>query len=398
MIYDIALMDGASSSNLLNANAGPVEAAGLLSRDRGLTLDAGQQRALQRLQALHEVLNGYDPTRYDAGWRSWFGISRKPNPPRGLYIWGSVGRGKSMLMDLFFATAPVAHKRRVHFHAFMLEVQDRLHHQRQTAKGDPIPPVATAIAQEVHLLCFDEFQVTNIADAMILARLFEGFFDNGIIVVATSNRPPDDLYRDGLQRERVIPFIELLKDRLEVLELSGDRDYRLARLAGRPVFFSPLGDRSDSALDALWAELTDGATGEAARIALKKRFLPVPRQARGVARFEFEELCARPVGAADYLALARAYHTLIIDDVPVLGPARYNEAKRFNTLVDELYEAKTRLIMSMAAPPAQLYEVGEGSWEFMRTVSRLNEMQSETYLSEAREGALPLDDGDGPSP
>jgi cell division protein ZapE len=294
-----------------------------------------------------------------------------------------------MLMDLFFASAPVPaeHKRRVHFHAFMLEVHQRLHAWRTRTKGaesDPIPKLAGEIAAETWLLCFDEFQVTNIADAAILGRLFAALFEDGVVVVATSNRPPDDLYLGGLQRELFLPFIALMKERLDVIALDGGVDYRLLRLRGRPVYYQPLNAASAKALDAAFATLTengdDGAPAPCT-LTVQGRKLQVPLAAKGVARFTFAELCARPLGAADYIALATHFHTLVIEGIPRLDRDRHNEAVRFTTLIDALYEHKCNLICSAAVPPEALYPEGDFSFEFHRTVSRLLEMQSDAYLT-----------------
>lgn len=359
-------------------------AAGQLQRD------PVQLRVLDRLQALIARLKHDRAGRQGLLARLGFGRAAAAADGRaGLYIWGPVGRGKSMLMDLFFEAVPVERKRRVHFHEFMLEVHERLHRRRQALiekgappEADPIPPFARTIAAETRVLCFDEFQVTNIADAMILGRLFETLFDEGVTVVATSNRAPDDLYRNGLQRDRFLPFIALLKSRVEVQELAGDQDYRLARLRDISVYVSPLGKMADEKLADAFARLTDQATGEKRVLKTQGRDVVVPRWAQGVGWFTFEELCARPLGAADYIAIAGHCHTVIVQDIPKLTAERRNEAMRFITLIDELYEHKVKLICSAAAIPQQLYTEGDGAFEFERTVSRLLEMQSHEYLEQ----------------
>ncbi|MEO8560270.1 MAG: cell division protein ZapE [Rhodospirillales bacterium] len=365
--------------------------AGLLDAYRArlaagqLKPDALQRNILERLQALNEALAKSAPR----GLLARLGLSKKIEPgPTGIYIWGPVGRGKSMLMDLFFQAAPVVRKRRVHFHAFMLEVHERLHRRRQALiekgappEADPIPPFARTLARETRLLCFDEFQVTNIADAMILGRLFETLLDSGVTVVATSNRAPDDLYRNGLQRDRFLPFIAMLKRRLEVLMLGGDADYRLARLRDISVYVSPLGPMADDKLADAFARLTDDAAGAPRTLRTQGRDVVVPRWAQGVGWFTFVELCARPLGAADFLAIAEHCHTVIVSAIPRLSFDRRNEAMRFVTLIDALYEHKVKLICSAAAMPNQLYTEGDGAFEFERTVSRLMEMQSRDYLA-----------------
>lgn len=360
-------------------------------RDSGaIKPDPVQEQAAQRLDDLHRALTHYRPAHYrpagDQGWRGWFGLGRaRRAPPRGLYIFGDVGRGKSMLMDLFFSTAPVARKRRVHFHAFMLEVHSRIHEWRQARPigDDPVPPLAKAIAGETTLLCFDEFQVEDVATAMILRRLFTALLDAGVVVVSTSNVAPRDLYKDGLQRESFLPFIDLLYQRLDVFEMDGGTDYRLARLKGLDVYHTPLGAAAEAALDEAFRRLTDDSAGQPLTLDVQGRRLVVPRASHGVARFTFAELCERPLGAADYIALATQFHTLILAGIPVLSPARRDEAKRFLILIDALYEHSTKLVCSAEAPPDRLYPAGDGAKAFLRTASRLMEMQAEDYLEKA---------------
>jgi len=356
-------------------------------RDAGLLRpDPAQQLAAEKLQGLWHALRDYRPSAGGGGWKARLGLARRrDDPPQGLYLFGRVGTGKSMLMDLFFQAVPLEKKRRVHFHAFMIEVHERLHRWRQAARGeksDPLPEIAQDLAAEAWLLCFDEFHVVNIADAMILGRLFEGLFAAGSVVVATSNWPPDRLYEGGLQRERFLPFVDLVKQKLDVLELDGGRDYRRDRLKTLPVYHAPLGPSATTALERAWATLTDDARPETVTLTVKGRALEIPA-ARGVARLTFEALCARPLGAEDYLAIARAFHTVILEGVPALGENNRNEARRFMLLVDALYESKTRLVIAAAAPPDRLYPAGDGAEEFRRTASRLMEMRSAEYLGAA---------------
>ncbi|MBL8671179.1 MAG: AFG1 family ATPase [Alphaproteobacteria bacterium] len=356
--------------------------------------DPGQELAVTKLQSLYFALQGYRPAQGKGG-RGFFGWSRRTDdtpPPNGLYVYGEVGRGKSMLMDLFFGAAPVAQKRRVHFHAFMQEIHGRLHAWRQATKDDrsardPMPKIAEQVAAETWLLCFDEFVVNNIADAMILGRLFEALFERGVIVVATSNFAPDDLYKDGLQRDRFTPFIALIKERMDVLQLEGAQDYRLVRLKGLPTYYTPRGAAAAAELERAFRRLADGETGAPDSVEVQGRSVPVQRAANGVAWFSFDDLCERPLGPADYLAIARSFHSVVLADVPVMGPERRNEARRFITLIDALYEHKVTLICSADAPPHHLYASGEGANEFLRTVSRMVEMQSEHYQAQPHAGA-----------
>jgi cell division protein ZapE len=344
--------------------------------------DPAQLRAAERLDSLHRTLVTY---RQETGARSLLARLHLAEPngdptPTGLYLCGPVGRGKSMLMDLFFAGAPIAKKRRVHFHAFMLEVHDRIERLRRARTERPIRSVAREIAAEAALLCFDEFQVEDIADAMILERLFRGLFDDGVVVVATSNCTPDELYRDGLNRERFLPFIALLQQRLEVIPLDGGRDWRLARMVGKRVYHWPLDGAAERALAEAFAELTGNATAAPLRLTVKGRELFVPRAARTAAWFDFASLCEHPLSAADYLAIADNFAALLVEGIPRLSPQQRDAARRFNILIDTLYEAKTLLVASAEVPPQQIYPAGDGSVEFQRTVSRLVEMQSRDYL------------------
>ena len=346
--------------------------------------DPDQARVAERLDRLATELVRSESAA--AGWGAKL-FARKPaEPPRGIYIWGGVGRGKSMLMDMFFAKAEVGKKRRVHFHEFMQECHDHIHRWRQNNQvsktSEPIRPLARAIADEARLLCFDEFQVHDIADAMILGRLFFALFELNVVVVATSNRPPDDLYKGGLQRELFVPFIRLIKQKLDVISLEGPTDYRLERLGRIPVYHTPDGPEAQAALAEAFRRLTLGVPPEPQQIRVKGRIVPVPRAAEGVAWFAFPDLCDQALGAGDYLAIARRYHTVILEGIPAMGGERRDQAKRFVTLIDALYERKVNLVCSAAAPPQGLYPAGDGSFEFQRTASRLEEMQTSDYLAQ----------------
>jgi cell division protein ZapE len=315
-------------------------------------------------------------------------LGKRSDGPAGVYLWGGVGRGKSMLMDLAFAGLPIEPKRRVHFHEFMLETHARLRSVRERHESDPIEPVAEQIAAEARLLAFDEMQVTNPADAMILSRLFGKLLARGVRVVTTSNRPPRDLYKGGLNRDLFMPFIELIERRMLVVPVNGPTDYRLERLTGVEVWHVPNGPEATAALSKAFFQLTDYPVEDRAKVPSEEvavgggRSLHVPKSLKGVAVFSFKRLCSDHRGAADYLAIARRYHTIIIVGIPVMGPEMRNEAARFVTLVDALYEHKVKLLASADAEPSGLYRSGDGSFEFQRTVSRLEEMRSAEYLAQ----------------
>lgn len=307
------------------------------------------------------------------------GLFRKaPEPPMGLYLWGGVGRGKSMLMDMFANNLGDIPARRVHFHAFMQEIHAAMHEARKTGVDDAIAPVAKAVSSSVRLLAFDEMQITDITDAMIVGRLFQALFADGVVVITTSNRVPDDLYKHGLNRNLFVPFIELIKEKMVVHELASPTDYRQDRLSGSPVYFTPVNAESRAQMDEVWQDLTGGEAGPLT-LRVKGRDVVIPRFRNGVGRAKFHALCGQPLGPADYLALAEAVKVLMLDDIPSLGRTNFNEAKRFVTLIDALYEARVRLICSAAAKPEMLYLEGEGTFEFERTASRLREMQSEDW-------------------
>ncbi|MGF1463125.1 MAG: cell division protein ZapE [Maricaulaceae bacterium] len=354
--------------------------------------DNAQECAAEALTLLASRLANWRP-------RARPRLFAKPQPPpKGLYLYGGVGTGKSMMMDLFFDLAPADAKKRVHFHDFMADIHARIAEWRglsaaarksrpeyvAQAGEDPIAPTARAIALEARLLCFDEFHVTDIADAMILGRLFEALFDEGVVIVATSNRHPRDLYKNGLNRQLFLPFIDLIAERMDILELDGGRDYRLARLEGGRTYFAPADEAMCQAFEMAWRRLAKGDCEHGEAIVVQGRRLVIPIVCAGAARVGFWRLCGEPRGAADYAALARRFHTLALEDIPRMGPERRNEAKRFVTLIDALYEQKTKLVALAEAEPEALYAQGDGAFEFERTVSRLNEMRSHDYLSAGR--------------
>lgn len=351
--------------------------------------DPEQKAAANRLDQLAAELEA-TPKRGSVLWRM---LGKAPDVPRGLYLWGDVGRGKSMLMDLFYDQVQVRRKRRVHFHAFMLEVHQRIAEERSKEVGNPIPQVAEAMVEDARLLAFDELVVNNMADAAILSRLFAELFDRGVTIVATSNRPPVDLYKDGLNRALFLPFIDLLAERMDVLALNGPVDYRLDRLGRIDTWLVPNGPEATAELSAAFFRLTDYPPEDRAHVPSlelevgKARTLTVPKALKGVAVFSFKKLCGEARGAPDYLAIARRFHTVILVGIPKLGPENRNEAARFVTLIDALYEHKVKLLAAADAPPETLYEAGDGRFEFQRTVSRLNEMRSENYLAKGH-GAI----------
>jgi cell division protein ZapE len=345
--------------------------------------DADQDRCAQRLAIVQDELEAVPPK----GSILWRAFGKRPKPPRGVYMWGGVGRGKSMLMDLFYENLDIHRKERAHFHEFMLHVHDMIRAWREKDPGDPIPKVAVDLAQDARCLCFDEMVVNNSADAMIMSRLFTGLVEQGVTIITTSNRPPADLYKDGLNREHFLPFIDLLNDRLDVLSLNGPTDYRRERLGGVDLWHVPNGDAATSALRDAFFRLTDYSPDDADHVPSEElqvpggRTLHVPKSLKGVAVFSFKRLCAEARGAQDYLCIARHYHSVVIVGIPKLTKENRNEAARFVTLIDALYEYKVKLLASADAEPDALYTEGDGSFEFERTASRLVEMQSDDYLA-----------------
>ncbi|MGN6468158.1 MAG: cell division protein ZapE [Rhizobiaceae bacterium] len=357
--------------------------------------DGAQKRAVA---ALDRVIGEISSSRLAAkssalGWL--FARRQERKPVRGLYLYGSVGTGKTMLMDMFFELVPSRRKRRAHFNDFMADVHDRIDaHRRALKRGevkgdDPIPPVAAALADEARVLCFDEFAVTDIADAMILSRLFSALFAEGVVLVATSNVAPRDLYRDGLNRQLFLPFIDLLEEHTQVLRLDSGIDYRREKMSRLPVYLTPLGPETDRRMDEAWKIAMNGSAEAPVDLTVKGRTVHVPRAVRDVARFSFAELCEQPHGARDFLAIAARFHTIFIDHIPVLEQARRNEAKRFILLIDTLYDRHARIVVSAAAAPEKLYagRTGTEAFEFERTASRLTEMQTREWLEAPQEGA-----------
>ena len=371
-----------SSPQSITARYNGLVKAGAIERD------PAQVALLKRFEALADALGSHRLARKPSA-LGWLFGKKSPAPPKGLYVWGSVGRGKTMLMDLFYEALPVRRKRRVHFHAFMADVHERIHAYRQRLKNgevsgdDPIAPVAEALAEEAWVLCFDEFTVTDIADAMILGRLFTALFARGVVVVATSNVEPNRLYEGGLNRSLFLPFIDLLQQRMGVAKLEARTDFRLEKLAGSPVFYTPANEESHAALTRAFRSLTGRDQGKPLTLTVKGHPVEVPQAAGGVARFSFDDLCSKPLGAADYLAVAEQFHTVILENIPTMNVERRNEAKRFIMLIDAFYDAHVKLLASAEAEAPELYRADSGreAFEFDRTVSRLIEMRSEEYLS-----------------
>jgi len=350
-----------------------------------LRADPDQRRAAERLDRLQRELEAPPPKK--GLFARLTGTREGALDPRGVYLWGGVGRGKSMLMDLFHETLAIAPKRRVHFHAFMLEVDRLIAEQRKAQQQDPLIAVALRMASQVRCLAFDEMVVNNTADAAIMGRFFTALMESGTVIVTTSNRPPQDLYKDGLNRSLFLPFIALVEARMDVLSLNGPTDYRLDRIGGLATWHAPIGDAATAQVREAFFRLTDFDPDDAAHVPSGTldlgggRSLHVPKSLKGVGVFSFKKLCAENRGAADYLAIAQAFHTVILVGIPRMGPENRNEAIRFIKLVDALYEHRVKLFATAAAEPEALYQAGDGAFEFQRTVSRLNEMQSDEYMA-----------------
>ncbi len=375
----------------LRRQTGPQPVYQTMINSGALEADAVQAAAVERLQDLWERLRGYDPKPMTDESVSFLSrIMRRRHAeeyvPTGLYLVGEVGRGKSMLMDMFFETADVPRKQRIHFHRFIQGAHARIHAWRKANPGgaDPIPPLADQISAEAALLCFDEFQVNDIADAMLLGRLFQALFDRGVVVVTTSNTEPDALFRGQPGRDAFLPFIALIKQRLDVVVMDGGRDYRRERMRGLRTWQVPADAMSRRALDEAFDRLTGGAPLEPVTLTVMGRDLVVPLAADGVARFDFDSLCNTALGAGDYLAIATTFHTVLLDGIPRLSPENFDQARRFIVLVDTLYDHHVKLFATADAPPDQLYQRGENAKMFERTASRLDEMQSEDWLGVAR--------------
>ncbi|MGI9406419.1 MAG: cell division protein ZapE [Hyphomicrobiaceae bacterium] len=344
-----------------------------------LESDPAQSLAIEKLQLLDNRLESYEPpSRTD--WFSYF-TRKQGEVPKGLYLFGGVGRGKTMLMDIFYESVDFEPRRRAHFHAFMADVHQRISVARKTHDGDPLPIVGDHLAKEAALLCFDEFHVTDIADAMILGRLFERLFERNVIVVATSNVAPSGLYKDGLNRALFEPFIALLEDKVELLYLEARKDYRLDRIAGAPLYFSPVNEKSRVQMRASWERLTGAKQGKPGVITVKGRQLPVPEVAEGAAWFHYTDLFDPPLGPNDYLAIADAFHTVFIEGIPRLTPDKRDQARRMVTCIDALYDQHVRLIVSAECEPDEIYPAGDTAFLFERAASRLMEMRSEEYAA-----------------